>query len=156
MDEGVRAAVVQGTRDQEEPAIHPHGKTITHVLGMVASAVVLTALFGFIVVVAAIGDFPLTPVLQLGGDERTLRGRSTYSPAVPEHTGTVAAPGSRSLSVAHRGLWRPQDRFSSRHAVTSTPVIVDPRRDRRVDLIDMAISIRWHRGATSDLPPGSE
>jgi hypothetical protein len=32
---------------------------------------------------------------------------------------------------------------------------VDRSRDRRADLMDMAISIRWHRGAGSDLPPGA-
>jgi hypothetical protein len=156
VDEGVRAAVVQGTRDREEPAMLPHGKTIAHVLGMVASAVALTALFGFILVVTAIDDFPPTPVLQLGAEERTLGGESAQLPAVPEQSGTVAAPVSRSLPVAHRDTRRLRDRFTSQHAVTSSPVIVDPRQDRRVDLMDMAISIRWHRGTTSDLPPGSE
>ena len=136
--------------------MHPQGQTIANVLGMVASAVVLTALFGFTVVVSAIDHFPPTPALQLGGHEQTLSERTARSPAVPEHSGTMAAPGGRSLSVTHRDNRRPGARFSSQQAPTITPVSADPGYDRRADLMDMAISIRWHRGTTSDLPPGSE
>jgi hypothetical protein len=57
--------------------------------------------------------------------------------------------------VAIRDHGQLQDRFSARQAATVTPVGVDRSRDRRADLMDMAISIRWHRGAASDLPPGS-
>jgi hypothetical protein len=33
---------------------------------------------------------------------------------------------------------------------------LDRSFDLRADLMDMAIASRWHRGAASDLPPGSE
>jgi len=51
-----------------------------------------------------------------------------------------------------------EERFSAARAAPSatiTSMTVDRSRDRRVDLIDMAISIRWHRGAAPDLPLGS-
>jgi hypothetical protein len=136
--------------------VHPQGQTIARNLEMDAAAVVLAALFGFIVIVTAIGAFPPPPVLQLGAGAQPLNGASARSAAVSEHSGTMAAAGSRSLSVAIHGQRRPRDWFSSQRATTTTPVIADPSRDRRVDLMDMAISIRWHRGATSDLPPGSD
>jgi hypothetical protein len=136
--------------------VHPQGQTIAHILAMVAAAVVLAALFGFIVVLTAIGEFPPPPVLQLGAGAQPLNGANARSAAVSEHSGTMAAPGSRSLPVTIHDQRRPRDRFSSQRATTITPVIADPSRDRRVDLMDMAISIRWHRGTTSDLPPGSD
>ena len=136
--------------------MHPQGQPIAHILAMVAAAVVLAALFGFIVVVTAIGAFPPPPMLQFGAGAQTLSGANARTAAVSAHSGTMAAPGSRSLSVAIHDQRRPRDWFSSQRATTNTPVIADPRRDRRVDLMDMAISIRWHRGTTSDLPPGSE
>jgi hypothetical protein len=33
---------------------------------------------------------------------------------------------------------------------------LDRSFDLRADLMDMAIAIRWHRGAASELPPGSD
>jgi hypothetical protein len=136
--------------------LYPQGQTLVHILAMVAAAVVLAALVGFIVVVTTVGEFPPTPMLQLGAGAQTFRGASSRSATVSEQFGTKAAPGSRSLSVAIHDDRRPRDRFSSQQATTITPVTADPRHDRRVDLMDMAISIRWHRGTTSDLPPGSE
>ena len=136
--------------------MHLQRQTSTRTLEMDAAAIVLAALFGFIVVVTAIGAFPPPPVLQLGAGAQTLSGANAPTAAGSEHSGTIAAAGSRSLSVTIHDQRRPLDRFSSQQAATNSPVIADPRRDRRVDLMDMAISIRWHRGTTSDLPPGSE
>jgi hypothetical protein len=59
------------------------------------------------------------------------------------------------MAIANRDQRQPQDGFAAQRAATISPV-VDRSRDRRADLMDMAIAIRWHRGARSDLPPGSD
>ena len=101
--------------------MHPQGQTIAHILAMVAAAVVLAALFGFIVVVTAIGAFPPLPVLQLGAGAQPLSGASSHSAAVSAHSGTMAAPGSRSLPVTIHDHRRPRDWFSSQQARRSPP-----------------------------------
>jgi hypothetical protein len=61
--------------------------------------------------------------------------------------------------VTQAGSWgqeTPQPPFPARQAATLTPVLVDRSGDRRADLRGMAIAIRRHRGAASDLPPGSD
>ena len=66
-----------------------------------------------------------------------------------------SAPGLSARPMAPAGDHPPEERFSTARAVPSAPVIMDRSRDRRADLIDMAVSLRWHRGTPSELAPGS-
>lgn len=157
VDEGVRSAVVQGTRDREEQAVHPEGQSIDRIVELARSVGLLIAMFGCVIALTVIADRPLAQVPVLGAGAQMLSEPSTRtrSSAVTHPAGTWTGPGRSSLSVAIRDHGQLQDRFSARQAATVTPVGVDRSRDRRADLMDMAISVRWHRGAASDLPPGS-
>jgi hypothetical protein len=66
-----------------------------------------------------------------------------------------SAPGLSARPMAPQGNHPPEERFTAALAAPSTPITVDWGRDRRVDLMDMATSRRRHRGAPSELPPGS-
>ena len=75
-------------------------------------------------------------------------------PAVMARSTSAAGPSAR--AIAPPGDHPPKERFSAARVARSEPLMVDRSRDRRADLMDMAISLRWHRGAPSGLPPGSE
>jgi hypothetical protein len=115
----------------------------------------LLALCGCIIVLTELTDLPLRQMPLLGAGASTLAGPSTRSSAVTHLADTRRAPGRHSLAVAQRHHRRPPDRSRARQSATIAPVGLDRSFDLRVDLMDMAISIRWHRGAAADLPPGS-
>jgi hypothetical protein len=50
----------------------------------------------------------------------------------------------------------PPELAPGERAAGTTAMLVDRSRDRRADLADMAIAIRWHRGTASGLPPGAD
>jgi hypothetical protein len=146
VDEGIRPAVVQRTRHREELAVHLQGRSIVHVVKLALSVGLLLAMFGCVIALTVVAERPLANVPILGTGTQVLRGPSAgiRPAAVTRPAGTWTPPGNHS-----------RDRSSAREATAVTPLSVDPSRDRRTDLIDMAISIRWHRGPESDLPPGS-
>jgi hypothetical protein len=136
--------------------VHSQPQSIDRVLVLGPSVGLLLALFGCIMMLIEMaglspGQIPLPGT---GGPPLTEPNAGLSAVAHPAET--RKARGVRSLSVAHRGDRGPRDRLPDRHAATIDPVPVDPSRDRRADLQDMAIAIRWHRGAASDLPPGSD
>jgi hypothetical protein len=110
-----------------------------------------------IIVLTGIVDRPLGTVPVLGAVTETHTQALTphRSSAGNRPVGTLMAPSRRRLLVAIHDDDRPQHSFSAQQASTIDPVLVNRSRDRRADLLDMAISIRWHRGSASDLPPGS-
>jgi hypothetical protein len=67
-----------------------------------------------------------------------------------------SALGLDARPMAPAGDHSAEERFSAVRAAPSAPLMVDRSRDRRADLMDMATSLRWHRGAPSGLPPGSD
>ena len=67
-----------------------------------------------------------------------------------------SAPALDTRPMAPAGDHSAEERFSAARAALSALLIVDRSRDRRADLMDMATSLRWHRGAPSGLPPGSD
>ncbi|MCD6057168.1 MAG: hypothetical protein K0Q89_698 [Thermomicrobiales bacterium] len=67
-----------------------------------------------------------------------------------------SVPGLIARPMAPRGDHPPEERFSAASAASRDPLMVDRSHDRRVDLMDMAMSLRWHRGTPSGLPPGSD
>ncbi len=149
--------VVHGAHDREEPVVHPQPQLIARV-ALVTSVGLLLANFGCGVVLTRMADRPLAqvPGLSAGGQTLTEASTRARSSGVTHPTGTWTAPGRRWFAVAMRDHRRVPDQFSVRHAVTDTPIGRDRSFDLRVDLMDMATSIRWHRSAASDLPPGSD
>ena len=150
--------VVHGARDREELVVHPQPRLIARVVALFASVGLLLAIFGGVVVLTRMADRPLAqgPVLDASGQTLTEASTRARSSGGTHPTGTWTAPGRRWLAVTMRDhRWVP-DQFSVRHAVTITPVGLDRSFDLRADLMDMATSIRWHRSAASDLPPGSD
>jgi hypothetical protein len=136
--------------------VHAQPQPIDRVLVLAPAVGLLLALFGCIMMLIDIaglspGQIPLPGT---GSPPPTEPNARLSAVAHPPETGK--ARGVRSLSVAHRGDREPRDRPPDRHVATIDPVPVDRSRDRRADLQDMAIAIRWHRGAASDLPPGSD
>jgi hypothetical protein len=75
-------------------------------------------------------------------------------PAAVARLSSVPVLSARPMAPA--GDHPAEERFSAAHAAPSAPLMVDRSRDRRADLMDMATSLRWHRGAPSGLPPGSD
>jgi hypothetical protein len=157
-DGGVRPVVVHGARDREEPVVHPQPRLIARVVALFAYVGLLLAIFGCVVVLTGMVDRPLAPVPVLGAGAETLSEASTRarSSGGTHPAGTWTAPSRGSRPVGIRDHRRVPDQFSVRHAVTDTPMGLDPSFDLQADLMDMATSIRWHRSAASDLPPGSD
>ena len=135
--------------------MQPQPQPIDRVVVLAPSIALLLTMVGCLIALTGMSDLPVSQVPLPGVSTRTLTEPDARSPVVMQPVGTGTAPGKRSLSARNRDDLRGQDRFSDRQAVSITPVVVDRSRDRRVDLMDMAISIRWHRGPASDLPPGS-
>jgi hypothetical protein len=74
----------------------------------------------------------------------------------PAMAPAAAAPGLIARPTAPGDDRLPEEPVTNLRAARREPLLVDRSRDRRADLMDMAISLRWHRGAPSGLPPGSE
>ena len=137
--------------------MHPQGQSIDRLVELAQSVGLLIAMFGCVIALTVIADRPLAqgPVLGAGAQMLSEPSTRTRSSAVSHPAGTWTSPGRSSLSATIRDHGRLQDLFSAQQVATITPVGVDGSRDRRADLMEMAISVRWHRGAASDLPPGS-
>lgn len=135
---------------QPQPSAADRGVTLALSVGL------LLAVFGFAMVLTgmayrtAAGDF--TP----DGGSQIRSQAPVRSAVVGRPVGIWMAPGSPLLAGQRGNRRRPQDQLYRRRAATPNPVLVDRQRDRRADLMDMAVSIRWHRGAASGLPPGSD
>jgi hypothetical protein len=136
--------------------MHPRQRRIDSVVERIAAYVVLLlALIGCVVALTGTANRLLVQVPPPAAEaqlptEATLRFPNVTSPAGPR-----PGSGRDSMAIANRDHRQPQDRFAVLRTVAIPPV-VDRSRDRRADLMDMAIAIRWHRGAQSDLPPGSD
>ena len=158
MDEGVQSAVVHGTRDREESAMHPQGQSAHRVAQLTPSVGLLLATAGCVIALTVIAVRPQAQGPVPGATAQMLSALSTRtrSPAVTMPAGSWTDPGGRSHAVSIRDHPRSHDRSSLRQSATITPVGIDRGSDRRADLMDMAISIRWHRGPASELPPGSD
>ena len=135
--------------------MHPRQRRFGHVAERIAYVVLLLTLFGCVIALTgmanhSIGQVPPPAAETQLPTEATLRSPEVTSPVSPR-----PAPGRDSMAIANRDQRQPQDGFAAQRAATISPV-VDRSRDRRADLMDMAIAIRWHRGARSDLPPGSD
>jgi hypothetical protein len=114
----------------------------------------LHVIYGCVIALTGMADRSLAPVSARGAGAQLLSEAGTLSPSATHPAGTWTAPGRASMSIANRDYGQPQDGVAAQRAATTLPV-VDRSRDRRADLMDMAAWIRWHRGATPDLPPGS-
>jgi hypothetical protein len=136
--------------------VHPRPQPIDHVVVLTPSVGLLLVVVACAIVLTGVADRAVGQVPVIGVDALTLTETSAPSPAVIHSTGTRMTPGGPLRPAAHRDPSRRQDQFPVQHAATITPLQVDPSRDRRADLMEMAIAIRWHRGAASDLPPGSD
>jgi hypothetical protein len=136
--------------------VHLQAQPIDRVVELGPSVFLLIILFGYITVLTGMTDLPHRQIPLFGVETPTLAEPSTRSPAVTHLADTRPAPGRDSPAVAHHYHLRRLDRFRARQATTIAPVGLDRSFDLRADLMDMARSLRWHRGAPSGLPPGSE
>jgi hypothetical protein len=135
--------------------VQPRQRSIDAVVERIAYVVLLLALIGCVIALTGMANRPLGQVPPPAAEAQLPTEATLLSPAVTRPAGPRPAPGRDSMSIANRDQRQPQDAFAAQRATTIPPV-VDRSRDRRADLMDMAIAIRWHRGARSDLPPGSD
>jgi hypothetical protein len=136
--------------------VHPQPQPIDRVVVLTPSVGLLLVVVTCAFLLTGVPDRAVGQVPVIGVDALTLTETSALSPAVTDPAGIRMTPREPSRPVVHRDPRRPQDQFPVQHAATITPLHVDPSRDRRADLMEMAVAIRWHRGAASDLPPGSD
>jgi hypothetical protein len=136
--------------------MHFQLQLIDRVMALAPPVGVLFAIFSCVVALTAMADQPSGQDPRPSADARMLAEPTRRSLADIHLAGTSTAPGRRSLSIAMRDHRRSRDRFAARSAVAITPVGLDRSFDLRADLMDMAISMRWHRGPESNLPPGSD
>jgi hypothetical protein len=136
--------------------MHAQPHFIYRVLAWVSSVGLLLAIFGCIALLMGMTDMLMgrTPLLATETSTRTAAGARSSASSRP--ASAPDAPNGSSRATAHHGNRRPRDRASASGTTPLSPVLVDRGHDRRADLTDMAIAIRWHRGARSDLPPGSD
>jgi hypothetical protein len=127
---------------------------IGRVLGRTSSVGLLLVSFGCVIAVIGMADRPLALAPVLSMEAPALTEPSPRSLAGTHLAGTWTAPSQRGFAVGMRDHGPPQDGFATQRAAT-TPLVLDRRHDRRADLMDMAISIRSHRSAASELPPGA-
>ena len=78
-----------------------------------------------------------------------------FEDRVPERFAESGLGVGTSPLVQHGDRQRNR-RSSGERATSINPLWVDRSNDRRADLMDMATSLRWHRGTASGLPPGSD
>jgi hypothetical protein len=117
----------------------PHQpQPISRVMVLAAFVGLPLVFFGYVIVLFGTAHRPLAPALVLSAEATML---------------TPTPPGPDAMSIANRDHGSPQDAFAAQRA--TPPLVVDRRHDRRADLMNMASSLRWHHGAASSLPPGS-
>jgi hypothetical protein len=136
--------------------VHPQPQPIDRVAVLTPSVGFLLAVVLYLILLTVAADRAVGQVPVIAVDALTLTEASALSPAITHPAGTRMTPGGPSRPVVDRDPRRPQDQFPVQHAATITPLQVNPSRDLRADLMEMAVAIRWHRGAASDLPPGSD
>ena len=134
--------------------MQPQPQSIGRVAVLASSVGLLLVIFGCVIALTGMADRSLAPVPVRGAGAQSLSEARTPSPSATHPAGTRTAPGRDSMSIANRDHGQPQDGFAAQRAAATLPV-VDRSRDRRADLMALASSIRWHRGAAPDLPPGS-
>jgi hypothetical protein len=94
-----------------------------------------------------------TTVAERGG--RGAWEHDQFEDRVPERI-AESGLGVGTSKVVQHGDRQLNRRFSGERAGPINPLLVDRSNDRRADLMDMATSLRWHRGTASGLPPGSD
>jgi hypothetical protein len=144
-----------GAPTREESPVHLRQRSFGHVVERIAYVVLLLALFGCVIALTGMANRPFGQVPPPAAEAQLTTEATLLSPEVTSPASPRPAPGRDSIAIANRDLRQPQDGFAALRAATIPP-IVDRSRDRRADLMDMAIAIRWHRGVRSDLPPGSD
>jgi hypothetical protein len=155
-DAGILPAVVFKTPYRREPLMDSEPLSINRVLILTPFVGFLLAMLGYIIVLTGMKGLPLSQIPALATGALTPNEPSTRALAVTHPPGRWAALGRPARSVADRDQRRAPVQFSAQGRATIDSGLVDRSRDRRADLMDMAVSIRWHRGPSSDLPPGAD